>query len=50
MSLHPGEKGVCPIHGEYDEFCGDCRTSKQQLEQQLRELPEWPYMPDEKEE
>jgi hypothetical protein len=24
MALHPGEKGVCPTHGEYDEFCDKC--------------------------
>jgi hypothetical protein len=24
MALHPGEKGVCPTHGEYDEFCSKC--------------------------
>ncbi len=24
MSLHPGECGVCRLHGEFDEFCDTC--------------------------
>jgi len=28
MSLHPGEKGVCSLHGEYDEFCGKCAAGQ----------------------
>lgn len=28
MSLHPGETGVCPKHGVYDEYCGDCADEK----------------------
>lgn len=28
MSLHPGETGVCPAHGRYDEFCGKCADLK----------------------
>lgn len=28
MALHPGEKGVCSKHGEYDEFCSACADEK----------------------
>lgn len=28
MSLHPGEKGMCGRHGEFDEFCGPCVDDK----------------------
>jgi hypothetical protein len=28
MALHPGEAGVCSIHGDYDEYCGPCAEAK----------------------
>ena len=28
MSLHPGEKGVCTLHGVHDEFCGECAAGQ----------------------
>lgn len=24
MSLHPGERGVCSLHGVFDEYCSEC--------------------------
>jgi hypothetical protein len=36
MSLHPGEQGVCSIHGLYDEYCGECTNDKQVAMEKLR--------------
>jgi hypothetical protein len=38
MSLHPGEIGVCPKHGEYDEYCNKCADEKLQTKNRVTEV------------
>jgi hypothetical protein len=39
MALHPGEKGICPMHGEYEERCEVCLAGYQRVVYETKIIP-----------